>query len=297
MGAYYHEYFKRGEPELAKKVMYPILSKSQTASKEGKRPNNGPKRVMPKGRRRASTGSIPPGASLKLAAERLERSLERGGISPMPVRDRVKPSIKETSYSINPTDLPDLDNDMKDWLFNTVLDDDVQQPSNTNNNSLQQPSTNNNSLQQPSTNVNPLQQPSTNVNHLQQPSMNNNSLHRTAWGFQGSGFACGGTMVGTMLGTMDPMMMMRPGPVRRASMPCGAMNSFLLSQLNEIDCSMGMGAATNNMNFASDDMLTMSAAAQPRPPELSRSGGDNSSFGLSRECSLDDLKNFIDPFS
>ena len=56
MGAYYHESFRRGEPELAKKIAYPII-KGSTPSTSRTSPSSASVAVA-KARRRASTGSV-----------------------------------------------------------------------------------------------------------------------------------------------------------------------------------------------------------------------------------------------
>lgn len=87
LGAYYHEYFQRGEPDLAKKIVYPM----------GKHPSPTP-RGKPRSQkmsRRASTGSMP---------------LPMSG----PTRDRsISPAPLKKTFSDESAD------DMKVWLSNT----------------------------------------------------------------------------------------------------------------------------------------------------------------------------------
>ena len=88
MGAYYHELFLRGHPELAKTILYPLkggAAVAATATGGGKVAKKPP--AVPRAQRRASTGSIMPHA---LAAAR-ELDLEElaADLSPMPLKGPV----------------------------------------------------------------------------------------------------------------------------------------------------------------------------------------------------------------
>ncbi|KAL3781511.1 hypothetical protein HJC23_011562 [Cyclotella cryptica] len=100
IGAYYHENFRRGEPELAANIVYPAKSKnkiSPTVSSKAKI----------KARRRASTGCMAdPGKFMEI------------GITPIP----VKPSVLMSGTPV----LPELDSDMTEFLSSPdfIKDDD-----------------------------------------------------------------------------------------------------------------------------------------------------------------------------
>jgi len=89
IGAYYHENFRRGEPELAANIVYPAKSKNKISPTVSK--------SKFKARRRASTGCmVDPGKLMEI------------GITPIP----VKPSVLMSGTPV----LPELDSDMTEFL-------------------------------------------------------------------------------------------------------------------------------------------------------------------------------------
>ncbi|KAL7518618.1 hypothetical protein ACHAWX_003430 [Stephanocyclus meneghinianus] len=88
IGAYYHENFRRGEPELAANIVYPAKSKNKIAPAVSK--------SKFKARRRASTGCIADPGKFEI------------GITPIP----VKPSVLMSGTPV----LPELDSDMTEFL-------------------------------------------------------------------------------------------------------------------------------------------------------------------------------------
>lgn len=140
MGAYFHENFRRDDPEMAKNIMYPV-SKSQglggkdkdkEASGGGKGGVKKPPSI-PKARRRASTGSILPGnapSSSRPRTQQLKMSdvVDLLDISPTPIKGTIKPM---NTGGILP--MPTLENDMKNWLSSANFMENEGDPSSTSN--------------------------------------------------------------------------------------------------------------------------------------------------------------------
>eukprot|EP00585_Thalassiosira_rotula_P008044 CAMPEP_0196136976 /NCGR_PEP_ID=MMETSP0910-20130528/5107_1 /TAXON_ID=49265 /ORGANISM="Thalassiosira rotula, Strain GSO102" /LENGTH=457 /DNA_ID=CAMNT_0041397353 /DNA_START=135 /DNA_END=1508 /DNA_ORIENTATION=- len=303
MGAYYHLKFRRGEVELAKTITYP-LSKSVNKSPPGSKGSAKPGRpVIPKARRRASTGSIMPPtstatSSVKSAAAAVE------SISPTPIKN---------SLNVANIPLPMLENDMKKWLSSA---DFMEEGGSSTNNSNSNNNNNNNSA--PSTNAETDSLVSDSF-LLPPPAFPYNVM--SSGGFQAEGSE-----------SMKPMSM-RPGMamMRRHSMtaphavcmPMMATSNSVASSFNSSQ-QLGttsfphnnevlMNAPNNIMSFTSDGNLnfpsnnnsvpttmTMNRKESPQPEHIISTGSvDDSSkepFSMSREFSFGDLK-MIDPFT
>ena len=113
MGAYYHESFRRGEPELAKKIAYPII-KGSTPSTSRTSPSSASVAVA-KARRRASTGSVAALGSKVKTEDLLD--LQRSTTSSLNEAnlyrylDNISPAPVELTASSQL-----LDNDINRWL-------------------------------------------------------------------------------------------------------------------------------------------------------------------------------------
>jgi len=126
MGAYYHESFRRGEPEMARRIVYPV-SKGQASAaaagsggggggvagggKAGGKGDKGKQHAaatkIPKARRRASTGSIAPAKLDDGAAAACELGID---MTPMPIRS----SLMVKDGSVLPLSL--MEDDVKNFL-------------------------------------------------------------------------------------------------------------------------------------------------------------------------------------
>lgn len=296
MGAYYHLKFRRGEVELAKTITYP-LSKSVNKSPPGCKGSAKPGRpVIPKARRRASTGSImPPTSTVTSSVKSAAAALE--SISPTPIKN-----------SLNAVNIPllMLENDMKNWLSSADFMEEGGSSTNNNNNSA------------PSMNVE-TDSVVSNSFLLPPPAFPYNVM--SSGGFQSEG--------------SEPMkpMSMRPGMamMRRHSMtappaifmPMMATSSNVASSFNYSQ-QLGttsfprnnevlMNAPNNIMSFTSDDNLNFPSNDNSAPttmavnrkestqPEQIISTGSVDEIlkepsNMSREFSFGDLK-MIDPFT
>ena len=113
LGAYYHESFRRGEPELAKKIVYPIIKGSMPSTSRTS-PSSAIVAVA-KARRRASTGSVAALGSKAKAEDLLD--LQRSTTSSLNKAnlyrefDNISPAPMELTASSQL-----LDNDINKWL-------------------------------------------------------------------------------------------------------------------------------------------------------------------------------------
>lgn len=139
MGAYYHEKFRRGEPELAKKIQYPVTKSQAVASKGGSGGAGGGNKkppAIPKARRRASTGSIAVlSKKNKLGVSEQDDPTSIVGlmdISPTP----IKGGPIEVIENGNILPLPVLENDMSDWLSSADFMDSIGKPPSSSMNNI-----------------------------------------------------------------------------------------------------------------------------------------------------------------
>eukprot|EP00571_Detonula_confervacea_P011665 CAMPEP_0172312646 /NCGR_PEP_ID=MMETSP1058-20130122/18233_1 /TAXON_ID=83371 /ORGANISM="Detonula confervacea, Strain CCMP 353" /LENGTH=406 /DNA_ID=CAMNT_0013026169 /DNA_START=98 /DNA_END=1318 /DNA_ORIENTATION=+ len=266
MGAYYHENFRRGEPELAKSIVYPVI----------KSPPGAKKPIVPKARRRASTGSLLP---VKFDAAAFD-------ITPMPIRG---PVMAIEDGAILP--LPELENDMKNWLSSADFTDTL------------------------SIDAEPVSVVS-NSSSLHPPAPFPSSIMSGGPPFPSSvmsgGSQLGEPMVmrrpGTMMRRHSTTMGNLSAPPTFMPMTTnysnGANNSFSLSQLLETNfsCVPEMAvSSTNNMSFASNDMPTTVKTHDTPPPHPQHTGSSGGvdmkdPFSFSGGFSFDDL-NMADPFT
>eukprot|EP00581_Thalassiosira_minuscula_P007812 CAMPEP_0183702888 /NCGR_PEP_ID=MMETSP0737-20130205/839_1 /TAXON_ID=385413 /ORGANISM="Thalassiosira miniscula, Strain CCMP1093" /LENGTH=439 /DNA_ID=CAMNT_0025929571 /DNA_START=119 /DNA_END=1438 /DNA_ORIENTATION=- len=277
MGAYYHEKFRRGEPELVKAITYPVSKVPAASKSKGANKSAGSKPVVPKARRRASTGSMPVPMLSKFDEPLLD-------ISPTPVKNAVK--IMEGGATPS---LPILESDMKNWL--TSSDFMVSGGSSSNNIDAGPPSVVSNS--------------SNSSSLLPGPGFPNIVM---SGGFQGE--ASG--MMNPMLAR--PMrrhsMTMPPAQVSSMYAQMSAISgngSQLLGSTFSCDPDAGMNAGKNCMSYALNNNMAMTmkqivptqnTQPQPQPQHIGSSGDDDikDPFDLSKEFSFGDLK-MIDPFT
>lgn len=108
MGAYYHESFIRGEPELAKKIVYPMIKGSSPSTSRASA--SSAKTAVSKARRRASTGS---NNASKVKAEDL-LALRTSVLNTANLRrdlDNISPTPAELTASFSL-----LDDEFTNWL-------------------------------------------------------------------------------------------------------------------------------------------------------------------------------------
>lgn len=253
MGAYHHENFRRGEPELAKTIVYPVI-KAPSGGKASKKP------IIPKGRRRASTGSLLP-PNFDAAAFKFD-------ITPMPLRGPVK-GIEDGDI----LPLPELENDMKDWLNNTGFMENAF-GSLTNNDTC-------------SIGAEPASVVSSSSSLLPQPQFPS-SVMSGGLPFPSSVMSSGYSQQGEPAMMCSPATMMRRHSMTMENLPAppitmqmmtsasnGINNSFNLSELLETNFSyvpeMAV-SATNTMSFASDNMSTTVKTHNMPPPHPEHTG-------------------------
>lgn len=146
MGAYYHAEFKRGEPEMAARIQYPGHKEGErkayagpgghkTSPTSGRRLSATKRKVktgvMPKGRRRASTGSMAPplyqissGSEIPTTFNCFRDDLNGlDNISPTPIKPKV-----------GPQDVTSVD--MQSWLRDTGFTDGMGESNNANSSEL-----------------------------------------------------------------------------------------------------------------------------------------------------------------
>lgn len=307
MGAYYHENFRRGEPEMAKKIIYPV-SKSQAAgggkgkadskSKGGSRKGSPVTSTVSKARRRASTGSIlctggPPTMQQELDPTVFDSTFDFADISPTPIRGTV--TTVEPGSILPP---PMLENDMKAWLSSA---DFMEEPGDDNIGISTSPI---DQLEESASSV-----VSTSSSFLQSPPAFPNNV--VSAGSQQGGMNAPGSMM------MKPMLM-KPGVMRRHSttlenltcMPTMMMNTGSSSQFQPSSELLGtnfscvpeaaVSTAAHDTALLPETNMSQAqnTALQPGHTGSSSGGSDNfkDPFSFSREFSFDDLKT-IDPFT
>lgn len=142
MGAYFHENFRRGEPDMANRIIYPIRppggqppptaaasSKGSAKAKKAgaKKPSSRAKAAgsVPKARRRASTGCLARRPELTPNEEPFDLEAVLENLSPTPIRPSLSAAIERGGGGGIPLPPPALENDIKDWLSSANLLTDI----------------------------------------------------------------------------------------------------------------------------------------------------------------------------
>lgn len=319
MGAYFHENFRRGEAELARRIVYPVNKSPPVNGKAGgttsggkarRRPSVTSRTTVPKAHRRASTGSMAikfDAAALKFDAAAAAAALD--SISPTPIKRTMKPSEVGSMPS-----MPVLENDMTNWLSSAgfVAEDGLLLGSAGSH------MMNHNRNDTPSIDAEPVSVVSNSSGCMLPPPHfpilpMNVTLAGSQHGSQGSS------------GCQQTMTMRSPGMMRRHSVTIGSLTApppFLTGSSNGIQNSssftnppslLGMNfsctpapevpMSSNTMNFLNYMPRSVnrqqSAPLVPKPEHTSSSGvgvGEKDPFGFSRDFSFEDL-NMVDPFT